>query len=95
MKPTTGALILLATTGAVYLFLHNRKAMPAPTPAPAPAPAPTFRPGLDVNLSPEEAEAVSIALSIETLPANLKSFADSLSPDFPIAAAALRAKAST
>jgi hypothetical protein len=50
-------------------------------------------PVLDANLTTEQAEAVNIALALETNAKDLRSFAATLTPSFPIAAALLAIKA--
>lgn len=95
------ALLVLAAAGVTAYALHARKSIrldSASLPPVPPAPPPSFRsdiqPDVDKGLTPDEAEAVSIAAAMENDPKNLRSFAAALSPTFQVSAHLLATKAS-
>ncbi len=101
---TTEQLALLGILGvagvAVLSLTRKSEAPETPAPPPPPVEVPVARPlvkmpELDAGLSNMERFAVQKAVSTETLPANLTGFASSFEPMFPIAAAVLRAQATS
>lgn len=87
---STKLVLALVTAGGAF-YLLTRK----PSPSPSALPPPVVTPTLDVGLSESERLAVHNALSKETNPANLLSFANTFDPLFPLTAAALRARAAS
>jgi hypothetical protein len=93
---TTTALLALAATAGLGLYVLYQRKPSAPqrmagddeTPPPE-----AFVPGMDVDLSPEQSQAVGFALSKELDAPNLQAFSASMLPDFPLAAGMLQAKA--
>jgi hypothetical protein len=81
---------LAAATGAYAIYRSTRKAEPSPAQPKTLGPAP-----LDLRLAPDEREAVRTALAVETDPKQLVAFAESLLPDYPLSANALRARAAS
>lgn len=105
MQNNSLALLLIAAGAAAFLLTRkSEEETPVPsTPAPRAEPLVFSSPvipqvaqvqPLDPRLTPAESTSITVALSRETNPANLIAFAQSLEPDFPIAASLLRAKAS-
>ena len=105
----TNVLLTLATfTGVVGFVLWDRKGpvtkLPqhmagddnSPDPpkgAPQILPPEAFVPKLDADMTGDQAQAVGIALATESSVSNLREFAGTLTPDFPIAAGLLNTKA--
>ena len=80
--------------GLVALLALGGKSSSSSAPAGHPSgPGAPSVPGLDPNMPPDVAHAVQVALATETDPAKLRAFAASLLPEYPLAAAALNAKA--
>lgn len=91
MTPQNMILLAFAALGVgavAYTLTRPKTPEPTTTKALPAATAPLF----DFGLRPEEEQAISIALRTEKNPDNLKAFANSLDPMFPIAAGLLRSK---